>query len=445
MTARKNLSILSTTPMSHGLPQPPEPPPTTITPRPITSIPLNFTYPPPRQSSFQPNKATITIQSKVKVGKSYADSLNGFSPAVIILNKDVSSGNNTISFTPNTETLEWLERSAFGILSDCFEKKDVVSALYIHGFHKANEGDCATNRRCWLHASGVPLKAWSRELFEKLVSRFGVLVSLAELTQERKKLDVAFIQVSTTLKKHIQWFINANISDRIYEITLVEVPDGYVRLEEESNPPAAGHRMDSIQSISNSNPFQLMQLIKKGTAKTPPAAIRHGNLEMSMPTPDTNKSTAIACSSKTSKSSFIPSELSAPMSISKIISPLVEHGSSSCSPVLPFTGPLVTYSASPSSAQDNKEKKKKINFRGSIVSSDTLVDSDVRRVNRRLMDHEPSKEGSMSFCDSEAEQTVEIGHQIGWVDTENREAVTNLAKELVVKEGFEWSQSRAEL
>ncbi|KAJ4834566.1 hypothetical protein Tsubulata_046951 [Turnera subulata] len=85
------------------------------------------------------------------------------------------------------------------------------------------KSDSPSNRKVWIRVKGIPLYAWSTSFFRSIVSRFGSLVSVAPETENKSKLDYAFLQVLTTVSKHISWEISALIDDQSFNIIIDEI------------------------------------------------------------------------------------------------------------------------------------------------------------------------------------------------------------------------------
>ncbi|KAJ4844867.1 hypothetical protein Tsubulata_004358 [Turnera subulata] len=85
------------------------------------------------------------------------------------------------------------------------------------------KSDGLSNRKVWVRAKGVPLHAWSCGFFHSIVSRFGSLISTAPMTENKTRIDYAFLQVIIIVFKPISWEISALIDETSYQITIEEV------------------------------------------------------------------------------------------------------------------------------------------------------------------------------------------------------------------------------
>ncbi|KAJ4838769.1 hypothetical protein Tsubulata_022294 [Turnera subulata] len=143
-----------------------------------------------------------------------------------------------VMFIPTTDNIQWLARSAMGVLRNPASMASVHLLWVLHGvrevevsdmggdrvlvsfptsesmqlflqqnhdwirlwfasFSPWQEGDRAVNRRCWIQVRGLPLHVWCREFFEFLGSLFGKLVSVHPLTEQRKSLGAARLEIIT--------------------------------------------------------------------------------------------------------------------------------------------------------------------------------------------------------------------------------------------------------
>ncbi|KAJ4835297.1 hypothetical protein Tsubulata_030380 [Turnera subulata] len=195
--------------------------------------------------------------------KSFVDIIKGpTSPSPKRLQPITDKAN--ITFSPLPCETEWLSNCALGILSEPLDPH-LVSQLFLkHGhpviisdlggdsviiqfpspkdmssFINSNPewvssifdlmrplqtSDGPSNRKVWVMARGIPLHAWSSGFFHTLVSRFGSLIKIANLTENKSRLDYAFLQVITTVSKPIAWEISALIDDSTFRIIIDEIP-----------------------------------------------------------------------------------------------------------------------------------------------------------------------------------------------------------------------------
>ncbi|KAJ4824057.1 hypothetical protein Tsubulata_000898 [Turnera subulata] len=176
----------------------------------------------------------------------------------------------TVTYTPQQETLEWLSRSAFGILKYWVECHvllklflasgiggvsfspvgvDTVlisfpSAMEMNAFCQSNydwvkqwfsffrpsqHGDGASDRTYWVRNSGIPLHAWSDDFFRHVVIHFGILVEVAPVTLRRAKLEATWVRVHTTIREQIHTTLNASILGKTYVITAMKSCPGACR------------------------------------------------------------------------------------------------------------------------------------------------------------------------------------------------------------------------
>ncbi|KAJ4840956.1 hypothetical protein Tsubulata_039510 [Turnera subulata] len=201
-------------------------------------------------------------------GKTYADTLKQ-STTGPSSDREVLTGKAKFTFSPTQETMEWLERSAFGVVINPLARLDIPSLFSEHGYHNigfskaggdsfliqfpskhaleefmADEhewitqvfslfrpwkcGDRATNRKCWVQVGGIPFQAWSMEFFKKLVFRIGDLVKIAPATASKENLEFAYLQIFTTVRNQVQWSFTVAMGEEEFEVSLTEVPESQV-------------------------------------------------------------------------------------------------------------------------------------------------------------------------------------------------------------------------
>ncbi|KAJ4830582.1 hypothetical protein Tsubulata_034238 [Turnera subulata] len=210
----------------------------------------------------------LGMSAKVRDGRS-------FSRAVAMDNKQVaqkrtakggieSVKDGSLAFNPKRECMDTLKECAFGILAcdvvtydictkikslidiavdvKClggnhvllaFESQEVMLTCLESGLLSDSrifewlkpweEGDCATNRSCWLNIYGVPPQAWCEEFFSMITSRFGCFLKLQNSLVGSNDLEVAKVLVQTTFTESIERSYAAMINSRSYEIRIVEV------------------------------------------------------------------------------------------------------------------------------------------------------------------------------------------------------------------------------
>ncbi|KAJ4845990.1 hypothetical protein Tsubulata_042569 [Turnera subulata] len=220
-------------------------------------------------STSQTTRVFKSATAPAAQNKSYATTVRETPPAPISKDPNKFNWKLSLNFTPSNSSLEWLSSCIFGVLAVPLERHDLIRVFHTYRvqnvdfcdmggdswlFHfPSNEAkdeflaqefdwihesfqlfrawkleDCATNRKCWLQFRGVPIQAWSSEFFHHLVSRFGDVLKLAEVSEKKMRLDVAFVQVLTTVKKSIQWEFKVIMNGKNYEIEAIEIPESHV-------------------------------------------------------------------------------------------------------------------------------------------------------------------------------------------------------------------------
>ncbi|KAJ4825486.1 hypothetical protein Tsubulata_030264 [Turnera subulata] len=225
----------------------------------------------------------------------------------------------SISFTPLQSETEWLSKSAFGVLSEPMDFQIVSKLFHDHGHHdikicelggdsvliqfptptamhefiESNSdwvsnffdllrawqlNDGATNRKVWVRAKGIPLHAWSNGFFHTLVSRFGSLISVAPITENKTSLEYAYLQVITTIHKPILWDISVLIHGITFHVRLDEIVHFPPHPSCHQHPPHTSTVQDHITSQDNS------PIISKGLKPSPPDPPSSDHAHVACPT-----------------------------------------------------------------------------------------------------------------------------------------------------------------
>ncbi|KAJ4829851.1 hypothetical protein Tsubulata_027927 [Turnera subulata] len=150
----------------------------------------------------------------------------------------------TLTYTPLEDTMEWLSRSAFGVLRNptecsgllkaflekgvggvsfspvgvdtvlasfttatamkafCESKFDWVQQRFIF-FRPCEQGDGASDRTYWLRVSSIPLHTWSDDFLHHVALHVGKLIEIAPETKNRIKLDAAWIRVHISIREQV--------------------------------------------------------------------------------------------------------------------------------------------------------------------------------------------------------------------------------------------------
>ncbi|KAJ4851249.1 hypothetical protein Tsubulata_012489 [Turnera subulata] len=375
-------------------------------------------------------------------------------------------------FIPTSDTIAWLSRCAVEVLKDpkhmesallvwkahglgdvevselggdtilaCFPSKEDMTqflsvmpewiTLWFQSMEPWRHGIRAENRRCWLSLRGVPLNAWCNEFFAMIGSFFGQLLQVAPDTERRKCLDGACIQVLTTRGDVINKCLEFKVGGQDYKIDVVELchPVTSGRLipgvlsesdqdpsEESSEDEDGGHDYSEQEVDQKStpeitgDPYQLMPIITR---------IERGpQCEACIQTPD-----ALRKESQEFNADIIPKERGQSAYVQYLEQRLAQA----------IRAARVT----------QRRRFRKITAKGSIVSSDSSTNNDIRRMNMRLSVAKVRPSPVVSFTEQEARETVDMGNLMGWEGSNNQPQLVLLAKNLVEKEAVEWSKSRA--
>ncbi|KAJ4837816.1 hypothetical protein Tsubulata_024124 [Turnera subulata] len=197
-------------------------------------------------------------------GKSFAQSVRAQLASTKVPISGVCNGISKLVYIPLDETVEWLSRCVFGLLTTPLERfaveelfrsngVDVVvsdlggDATLIHFssvkgrdlflselpewieknfqlFKAWQLGDKSCNRKCWIQLKGVPLEVWCHNFFCSASRRFGDLIKVAEVTENKVNLESAFIQVLTSVKQSMSEEFHVNVKGTKSIIKCTEVP-----------------------------------------------------------------------------------------------------------------------------------------------------------------------------------------------------------------------------
>ncbi|KAJ4839188.1 hypothetical protein Tsubulata_038956 [Turnera subulata] len=524
-------------------------------------------YAPTSQPSKNP---AITHVNRTMQGKSYAQTVKKQDDASSLRVKPVCNGTANVFFCPLDETMNWLNCCAYGVLSSPIER-DVVQEIFIsNGIHDAvvselggeavlvhfqsqdakrsflsslpmwiedhfqvfrewMQGDGAPNRKCWIQLKGVPLQTWCRNFFMSICRRFGDLIKIAEITEEKLNLEYAFIQVLTSVNSPISWDFNVDIKGLKQVIKCTEIHESCIPkvlsikknqvlkdlISLDSSPqsgskgPRKGKSSATILAVGSepsslgklaeaeerdalgTDPFHLMDVIAR---LNEPIGVQStaGSKRMNQSQGEFSKRTAGPSKSATPPlfqdaiplhnkfSCLAPEEVgeSSPGTKSVGYTDGSEHGSTNQSyplQVVPGTassprspskpislGPMPTSPVSVAFPHQSlseliqkkvaialnerkimkKRKVKTFNkLTGSIISTGSLDDSTLRRVNRRLMVQDLAQVEQPILVpdyDAEANLTIQVGNQLCWEDCDRNQELRLAVRELIEKEGEEW-------
>ncbi|KAJ4844434.1 hypothetical protein Tsubulata_030254 [Turnera subulata] len=89
-------------------------------------------------------------------------------------------------------------------------------------FRPWSNGDSASNRMCWINVYGIPPHAWCNKFFDLISIHFGLCVKPEKPLLEASNIDVARIQILTTLKEPIYKKFQVSVNGKAFDIVIVE-------------------------------------------------------------------------------------------------------------------------------------------------------------------------------------------------------------------------------
>ncbi|KAK8652757.1 hypothetical protein V6N13_126782 [Hibiscus sabdariffa] len=84
------------------------------------------------------------------------------------------------------------------------------------------EGSALECRRVWISVFGVPVHAWSRDTFKRLVSHWGSLIVLEEATVEPSSFERGRMLVETSVLDRIEERLELSVDGHIFPIRITE-------------------------------------------------------------------------------------------------------------------------------------------------------------------------------------------------------------------------------
>ncbi|KAJ4833477.1 hypothetical protein Tsubulata_008067 [Turnera subulata] len=209
---------------------------------------------------FRPWAREFVLDGKVKEGRSFSQAVaseSGNDSGKVGERIGDQDGNGVaVAFNSTNVCMEKLKSCAFGIVSSdvvtynvcsriksltmggnhvplAFKSREVMLACLKSGVLSESglfewlkpweEGDCATNRSCWVNIYGIPPQARCEKFFRLITVRFGSFIKLHNSLEENNDLEVAKVLVLTTYKESIECFFKAMINNWCYEIRVVDV------------------------------------------------------------------------------------------------------------------------------------------------------------------------------------------------------------------------------
>ncbi|KAL4352001.1 hypothetical protein GQ457_06G014710 [Hibiscus cannabinus] len=84
------------------------------------------------------------------------------------------------------------------------------------------EGSALECRRVWISVFGVPVHAWSRDTFERLVSHWGSVILLEEATAEPSSFERGRVLVESSVLERIEEHLELFVEGQVFPIRLTE-------------------------------------------------------------------------------------------------------------------------------------------------------------------------------------------------------------------------------
>ncbi|KAJ4845646.1 hypothetical protein Tsubulata_049341 [Turnera subulata] len=168
--------------------------------------------------------------------KSYATTIRETPPVPISKDLKEFNGKSSLNFTPSSSSLEWLSSCIFGVLAVLLERHDLIRVFHSYGVQ--NVDFCENGGDSWLfHFPSSEAKDeflaqefdWIHEWFQLFQAwKLGDCATNRKGFRKKMNLDVAFVQVLTTVKKSVQWEFKVTMNDKSYYIEAIEIPETYV-------------------------------------------------------------------------------------------------------------------------------------------------------------------------------------------------------------------------
>ncbi|KAJ4843138.1 hypothetical protein Tsubulata_039728 [Turnera subulata] len=365
----------------------------------------------------------------------------------------------------------------------CFPSKEAMAQfmgatpewvqLWFQTLTPWNHGMRAVNRRRWLTLRGVPLNAWYQEFFDMVGSVFGRLIQIDTDTANRRFLGDACIQVLTEQGGVINRTMDVTVGGKKYKIDVVEScftamkdkissGDQSESGSDHSEPPSESgsdhskppsESEDGGEKISGEDANQERE-DNGDKGDSTPVMGSNANLGLKCAVPIASPTHNLECNSELGyhitppRVSLHTTEHDASPSLSNSASgsqcsTQQFHGSFDACYIKYLENRLAK--AIQSRRVHRGRKIKKVKDNGSVVSADSSIHSDIRRVNLRLSQQVVSQHQDVSFQEVEAQETVAVGDSLGWDNSGNQQIVVSMAETLVEKEACEWSKACADV
>lgn len=105
---------------------------------------------------------------------------------------------------------------------ELIEEFDEWSEFWLKWWKPWEYTDVNNSRCVWTRWVGVPLHAWSDRFFGLGCARFGRMVSMHEVSKNKRKFDEAYIRISTGLQS-VDHIMRCKIDGAEFQIRVEEV------------------------------------------------------------------------------------------------------------------------------------------------------------------------------------------------------------------------------
>ncbi|KAJ4841520.1 hypothetical protein Tsubulata_012677 [Turnera subulata] len=359
---------------------------------------------------------------------------------------------------------------------------------------KVNDGP--SNRKVWIRAKGIPLHAWSNGFFHILVSTFGSLISIAPETENKTKLDFAFLQIITTVSKSISWDISATIDGSTFQIVIEEHQQPIASpiapfhsnisfhsslntiSKTPSSKPSNSHPSPSCSAahsgtpaassgLKSSDPFKLMPIIENSNQPEncracPKVLTSQSGLALAscndtpsgtpIPTPARLFLNSSTDSSSPYSQDSTPDSSSPPSGLSSPIPVISFNNSDPCPTNFKPTTSLIKsaqslpalhiygFSSQPKSNHPSTSPPPTI--QPTISAYSPSLPTPAHNPYNLSPKPDPPHNSCPSSSSDEADLTLQVGNSLGWDCSNNLTRTREEAIALIQKEGFDWCSSR---
>ncbi|KAJ4832058.1 hypothetical protein Tsubulata_009189 [Turnera subulata] len=193
---------------------------------------------------FPQSSRSLNDGAVIREGRSFKEAVaHGCSASSLMKGQEEECDGTFIVFNPKQESLAFLNSCTFGVFSEdvpaghfrsrlmimlgrpvnvkllggnyvqvsfdsreemlsCVQAEEAWNDGSLMLFREWQEGDCASNRLCYLNVSGIPPHAWCEEFFGLIVVRFGKLVKLENRMDTSDHLESRVEQQNSTKDNH---------------------------------------------------------------------------------------------------------------------------------------------------------------------------------------------------------------------------------------------------